>query len=159
MRGKKSALANKRFGRLLAIRNIKQRQGTHIMWLCICDCGNLTLVRSESLTVGRSQSCGCLQKEKASSARRGKKHSQETKLKMSEKAKLRIGDRSSSWVGGTSSYYHNQARQIWEEYWGESIPHEYLIHHLDKNYKNNHIPNLVMVTYDQHSKMHSFGKA
>src|SRR5690606_4264176 len=32
-------------------------------WLCKCDCGNTTTIRSDGLTTGHAKSCGCLQKE------------------------------------------------------------------------------------------------
>ena len=30
------------------------------MWLCECDCGNITIVSGNSLRTGNTQSCGCL---------------------------------------------------------------------------------------------------
>lgn len=58
-------LANKRFGRLVALRICgKQRQ--HNLWECKCDCGKIHNVRSTHLTDGRIMSCGCLHRERAS---------------------------------------------------------------------------------------------
>ena len=58
---KKSELQGRRFERLIALydaaRTIKKRQ---VLWLCQCDCGNLSLVRSEDLTSKNTKSCGCL---------------------------------------------------------------------------------------------------
>ena len=34
-----------------------------IYWMCLCDCGNKTLVSVSSLNSGSTKSCGCLQKE------------------------------------------------------------------------------------------------
>lgn len=31
-----------------------------ILWKCICDCGNETIVRTNSLTTGNTASCGCI---------------------------------------------------------------------------------------------------
>lgn len=57
-------MTGQRFGRLLVI----QRDGTYLknrvaVWLCQCDCGNITSVRGTSLRCGTTQSCGCLSKE------------------------------------------------------------------------------------------------
>ena len=56
-------LAGKKFGRLTAIEYIRG-DGKHIGgWICKCDCGNETVVRSHCLRSGRIQSCGCWHKE------------------------------------------------------------------------------------------------
>lgn len=52
-------LVGKTFGRLNVI-SISHREGTKIYWNCLCACGNVVCVRSQSLHQGRTQSCGCL---------------------------------------------------------------------------------------------------
>lgn len=37
-------------------------------WLCMCDCGTETVVRSDLLRSGQTQSCGCLKAERVSKA-------------------------------------------------------------------------------------------
>ena len=58
---RKLDVIGKRFGKLVVI-----KQGPHfgktIGWLCRCDCGNETNVRSISLYY-KTKSCGCLEKE------------------------------------------------------------------------------------------------
>ena len=58
-------LTGQRFSRLTVIslddRGIKGKT----YWLCQCDCGNVTSVRSDSLRSGRIKSCGCLHNEVA----------------------------------------------------------------------------------------------
>lgn len=56
-------LTGKRFGKLVAIAPTDMRKYGHIVWKCICDCGNIKLVRSIYLTNGDTQSCGCLKKD------------------------------------------------------------------------------------------------
>lgn len=51
-------LANKRFGKLVVI-----RYNGNAKWLCQCDCGNQTIVRSDYLKSGHTQSCGCIHKK------------------------------------------------------------------------------------------------
>ena len=60
-----------RYGRLVATRESPSESG-YIMWLCECDCGNETIVRSSNLGNSSTKSCGCLQKE-ISSNQRGEK--------------------------------------------------------------------------------------
>ena len=54
-------LTNRRFGKLTAIR--PQRTNTGLCgWLCRCDCGKETVVRTTALTSGHTKSCGCYAK-------------------------------------------------------------------------------------------------
>lgn len=51
-------LTNKRFGKLLVLYyNGKAK------WVCQCDCGNKTIVRSDYLKSGHTKSCGCIHKK------------------------------------------------------------------------------------------------
>lgn len=52
-------LAGKKFGKLTAIRQTG-KVGSYRLWLCKCDCGNTTEVKSSNLNSGRTRSCGCL---------------------------------------------------------------------------------------------------
>jgi len=55
-------LTGMRFGRLVAI---ERAQSTYAEtnWLCLCDCGNKTVVRRGHLMKGRIKSCGCIKRE------------------------------------------------------------------------------------------------
>lgn len=50
--------SGKRFGLLTALR-VESRGGGYAKWVCACDCGNETVVRSNALTQGETVSCGC----------------------------------------------------------------------------------------------------
>ncbi len=54
--------AGKRYGRLTVIKRVGNRRGK-ACWLCLCDCGNKTIVRGDHLRSGHTRSCGCLQFE------------------------------------------------------------------------------------------------
>ncbi len=53
-------------GRLLIIKRIYRRNlngSRKGLWLCICNCGNKTVVKGSRLRNGHTKSCGCLRKE------------------------------------------------------------------------------------------------
>ena len=55
-------LTDKRYGRLTVI-GIHDTPTRKTYWVCQCDCGNIKVVRSDSLKCGAIRSCGCLKKE------------------------------------------------------------------------------------------------
>jgi hypothetical protein len=63
----KENLIGQRFGRLVVVSRADDyitKQGKHeVQWNCLCDCGNMVVVRGYALKRGTSQSCGCLAKE------------------------------------------------------------------------------------------------
>ena len=52
-------LTGKKFGRLTAIKPLKKRRESNVMWRCVCRCGNTVDVRAVDLNRGKSKSCGC----------------------------------------------------------------------------------------------------
>lgn len=56
-------LAGHRFGRLTAIERDGSSGQDRAVWLCRCDCGAHTRVRSTDLTGGQQVSCGCKKRE------------------------------------------------------------------------------------------------
>ena len=60
--GKKLDLTGKRFGRLVVL-NEAERQNGHVMWRCLCDCGNEITTKGIHLVSGHTTSCTCRQKE------------------------------------------------------------------------------------------------
>jgi len=56
-------LTFQRFGRLWALNPRPSDTGRHSRWLCLCDCGNKTIVRKDQLRPDRTVSCGCRQAE------------------------------------------------------------------------------------------------
>lgn len=60
----KTIKPGQKYNRLTVIEQTQERDSCgRIMWLCKCDCGNLTKVDSSSLRNGNTKSCGCLKKE------------------------------------------------------------------------------------------------
>ena len=65
----KEDLTDKTFGRLTVIQQVEdqvRKDGRHVdAWLCICECGNYTIVRGNNLKAKKGvKSCGCLALER-----------------------------------------------------------------------------------------------
>ena len=55
--------AGNRYGKLLVLREARQRAYGSVLWRCRCDCGKYTLARGTDLRGGRILSCGCYHRE------------------------------------------------------------------------------------------------
>lgn len=55
-------LTGQKFGRLTVV-GIQETNTRKTYWVCQCDCGNIKVVRSDSLQNGMIRSCGCLKRE------------------------------------------------------------------------------------------------
>lgn len=62
-------LGGQRFGRLRVLERGKtvsrSEDGSVVYWMCKCDCGEVTEVRSSDLRNGHTSSCGCRKKREA----------------------------------------------------------------------------------------------
>lgn len=57
-------LTGQRFGRLVVTRLIgKDERKRAMLWECACDCGNMVVVRADSLSSQNTTSCGCYMKD------------------------------------------------------------------------------------------------
>lgn len=59
MKGHIKDLTGQRFGRLMAIEPTDKRSRGHVVWKCLCDCGNECMIVASHLVSGNTQSCGC----------------------------------------------------------------------------------------------------
>jgi len=99
--------------------------------------------------------------------RTGKKSSEETRKKQSEN--LPKGEQHHAWKGGKiknyAGYvmvkdstnprkYHREHRKIIEEALGRPLERWEHVHHIDGSKTNNNIDNLMIVTNEQHRKIH-----
>lgn len=64
----KNDLTGQRFGRLVAVEPSGRKKWGCIAWNCICDCGTITELASNTLKSGLTKSCGCLLSETARAA-------------------------------------------------------------------------------------------
>ena len=56
-------LTNKRFERLLVIKEAGRNKQGNVIWKCKCDCGNYTYVVGSRLRNGHTKSCGCYMRD------------------------------------------------------------------------------------------------
>lgn len=57
-------LSGRKFGRLTCVSLTDKSMWKHgVEWLCVCDCGNHTVVSANNLKRGHTKSCGCLNTE------------------------------------------------------------------------------------------------
>lgn len=61
--GKFIDLTGQKFGKLVFIRKTPYYKSGHVLWECLCDCGNTKNVRGNDIRSGKIQSCGCLKKQ------------------------------------------------------------------------------------------------
>jgi hypothetical protein len=66
--GNKIDVLGKVFGRLIVLEEAGRNKSGHILWKCLCDCGNIVTVRGCCLRKGDTKSCGCLNVERVSEA-------------------------------------------------------------------------------------------
>lgn len=60
-------IPGQRFGRLRAVEYVPGSR-----WRCVCDCGAVVVIKTDSLNAGKTKSCGCLRVDRARS--RATKH-------------------------------------------------------------------------------------
>lgn len=60
-------LTGKTFGRLtvLGAHGMSKEGLNHVLWKCLCSCGNSKVILGPSLRNGKTNSCGCLHRERA----------------------------------------------------------------------------------------------
>lgn len=71
-------ITGKKFGRLTALYRL-HNVNCKTKWLCICECGNLKEITTNSLQGGKTKSCGCYRKE--ITTKHGKENSKHGKYK------------------------------------------------------------------------------
>lgn len=103
-------LTGQKFGRLKVIKRGKNKSYRAVTWICICDCGNETVVTSIALRTGRTTSCGCYSKEVNL-----KKNTKHGYAKRGE-----IGPEYRAWTK-IKQRCTNQSDKYWKDYGGRGI--------------------------------------
>ena len=67
-------VTGKKFNRLTVLQRVANEECGIARWLCVCECGNETLVRGAHLKSGSIKSCGCFKKDRMSIVNTKYKH-------------------------------------------------------------------------------------
>ena len=67
--------------------------------------------------------------------------------KLKKKQRKKTDQKSEAW-------HRMMSRRIWEDFWMESIPAGHHIHHIDRDYTNICISNLICLSREQHVYRH-----
>ena len=59
---KRNYLVGKTFGQLTVVSEAGRSESRHILYECICECGNHKIVSGKELLSGHTRSCGCMQR-------------------------------------------------------------------------------------------------
>lgn len=116
-------LRGQRFGRLIATGLLRRKHRVSI-WVCKCDCGNATNVRSGKLRSGSTRSCGCLAKD-VLLARNTKHHMSKTRqyriwCNMIARCYNKRSSRYKDW-GGRGIRVCKRWRSSFEAFWHDMI--------------------------------------
>lgn len=101
---------NNQYDRLYVICDTGRSKSGKVLWLCLCNCGNYTIVCGSDLRNGQSRSCGCLQKERVSKMAKQPKLEQH-KQKISENHADVSKEKNPNWKGGIST--QNELSRQW----------------------------------------------
>ncbi|HEA21193.1 hypothetical protein LCGC14_2536770 [marine sediment metagenome] len=71
----------RRFGRLLALRDMGRNKNGSVLWECLCNCGSIITTTTSQLRSGHTKSCGCLNRDKIIEYNKSEKHKKRTAIK------------------------------------------------------------------------------
>lgn len=173
-------LIGQKFGRLIVLNEDFIDEKHCIHWLCQCDCGEITSVRTDQLTSSRTKSCGCLAKEKAKESsleNPNKKYGENIYeeqdngiifLYSKDKSDYAVIDKYAEsftrkfyWSKDSNGYWRTQVKNnqniyylhtfIYINVYGNEIKQNELVDHSNRNKNNNLISNLRPATKQENS--------
>jgi hypothetical protein len=62
---RKSDLVGEKFGHLIVLQKMEEKENGYFCWRCQCDCGRKIIVNTKKLKRGTTTNCGCSQKNNA----------------------------------------------------------------------------------------------
>ena len=66
-------MIGRKYGKLIILSEQGKNKRNEKLWLCKCDCGNITIVKTYNLSKGTVKSCGCIKTGRAKENLTGKK--------------------------------------------------------------------------------------
>lgn len=126
--------------------------------------------------IPRCKRCGCLIGKNEHNCSKTKQRQSEAKLKNPTRywlgkhrslelhEKLRLanlnrkhpkGPDSPNWKGGDRDWWGRDARKTMEKHIGRKLTRKDIMHHLNGNWKDNRIENLLLTNRKDHAKLHS----
>lgn len=103
----------KRYGKLIVLgktmESVQHGSTRSPLWRCRCDCGNITLVRMDSLTSGTTQSCGCLTEEKIKKMREAAGYIDGTQF-----SRIRSVPKTAANASGVVGVYYDRKSGKWD---------------------------------------------
>jgi hypothetical protein len=89
--GKVKDLKNQTYGRLTVVDYLGKNKYNKAIWICECECGELTNVIGTLLVNGHTKSCGCLKSEAATSKNISNKFRTEYEVEFGDRWKHMMG--------------------------------------------------------------------
>jgi hypothetical protein len=178
--GETKIVVGQRYGQLTVLSFNKRFKG-HLYWNCLCDCGNNKLCTSDNLLNGTTHSCGCARKGPRPHLR---KISRELVTSLyveglsTRKVARRLGY-SETWIAklvkelgisrnrlegvrlassfSDTTHWRScraQARKVMERHLGRKLKTDEHVHHINHDYTDRRIENLVVMNASDHAKHH-----
>lgn len=107
---KKIDLIGQKFSNLIVVKEYGKGVSGGYKWVCICECGNTTIVSSDNLRRNHTQSCGCLQSKRI----------KEVCLKHGQTGKYKITPEYRAWTHMKTRCY-NKKCDMYNAYGGRGI--------------------------------------
>ncbi len=72
--------------------------------------------------------------------------------------RLKKDNKHQGWKGGGRTYHRSIAREVMSEHLNRPLDSDELVHHIDNDYTNNDIENLVLTDQQDHNSTHTSGR-
>ena len=141
-------LLGQKFNRLLVTKFSHVDAKGCYNWMCVCDCGEILVVRGDSLTTGNTKSCGCLKTERIHES----KNSRESNGNWKEGITIEYPIEWNNYLRELIRDRDNRTCQFPACDYSDGFGKEKLsVHHIDGNKNYCHSSNLISLCRSHHS--------